>query len=145
MWVRFPLERRLPPSLRVLRAIAPDLREAAMVAEAFGLPELTPELRGASQAKMARRLRAEWVPREPVAKRVALALMGRPWVVGAVRACSRAAEMMAEAGMAQRRYVVVGGPSRGGRRLAGRPSRGGRGPCERDHWPARLPPRASRR
>ena len=36
--VRFPLERRLPPSLRVLRAIAPDLREAAMVAEAFGLP-----------------------------------------------------------------------------------------------------------
>ena len=105
--VRFPLERRLPPSLRVLRAIAPDLREAAMVAEAFGLPELTPELRGASEAKMARRLREERVPTEPAARRAALALMGRPWVAGAVRACSRAAEMMAEAGMAQRRYVVV--------------------------------------
>ena len=43
--VRFPLERRLPPSLRVLRAIAPDLREAAVVAEAFGLPEITSDVR----------------------------------------------------------------------------------------------------
>ena len=105
--VRFPLERRLPPSLRVLRAIAPDLREAAIVAEAFGLPEITSDVRHVFDAQMAKRLADERLPTEPRARRAALLLIMRPLVVRAVRACSRAAEMLDEAMRAQRRYLLA--------------------------------------
>lgn len=39
--VRFPLERRVAPSLSLVRQIAPDPREVAVVAEVFGLPPVT--------------------------------------------------------------------------------------------------------
>ena len=98
--VRFPLERRLPPSRRVLRAIAPDLREADIVAEAFGLPEITSDVRHVFDAQMAKRLADERLPTEPRARRAALLLIMRPLVVRAVRACSRAMR-------AQRRYLLA--------------------------------------
>lgn len=105
--VRFPLERRVPPSLRLLRAIAPDLREVALVAEAFGLPDIRADLRHLADARMAERLAEERLPVEPQARRSALKLIMRPLVVRAVRACSRGSKMLDEAIAAQGRYLLA--------------------------------------
>ena len=43
--VRFPVERRARPTLELLRAVTPDVREVLNVAEAFGMAMPVPDLR----------------------------------------------------------------------------------------------------
>jgi hypothetical protein len=88
--VRFPLERRVAPSLSLVRQIASDPREVAVVAEVFGLPPVTTAWRQEADAAMAARLRRQTLPTEPETRRLALGRLLRPLVVRAVQACVRA-------------------------------------------------------
>ena len=103
--VRFPLERRVAPSLSLVRQIAPDPREVAVVAEVFGLPPVTTAWRQDADAAMAARLRRQTLPVEPEARRLALGRLLRPLVVRAVQACVRAEQVLGAAVEAQQRHL----------------------------------------
>ena len=87
--IRFPIELRAKPSLDLLINIAPDLREIALVAEAFGLPEPDPEGRDKADRAMAETiaLTARGRP-DPVARRAALDALLKPFVERAVAVCA---------------------------------------------------------
>ena len=61
--VRFPVERRVRPTLELMREIAPDVREVSLVAETFGL-EPSYGLRREVDARTAEYI-ADQVPPEP--------------------------------------------------------------------------------
>ena len=97
--VRFPMERRVRPTLELMREIAPDVREVSLVAETFGL-EPSYGLRHEVDARTAEYI-ADQVPDEPGEARGAmLADLLAPLVAAAVEACrtshdaSRLAEEM---------------------------------------------------
>jgi len=54
--VRFPVERRVWPTLELLREIAPDVREVLAMADALGVEAADPRLRDEADAEM-----AEWI------------------------------------------------------------------------------------
>ena len=52
--VRFPMELRAEPSMDLIRAIEPDVREVLLVAECFGLEPPAPDLCGRVDEETAR-------------------------------------------------------------------------------------------
>ena len=56
--VRFPVERRAIPTLRLLREIAPDVREVLGLAEAFGMETPVHDLRARTDAATAEHIAA---------------------------------------------------------------------------------------
>ena len=104
--VRFPVQSRpAPPSLEMLRDIAPDLREIMSVADAFELECPLDEVRHHADAAMAERI-AERVPPEPGARRAAaLTDLLAPVVERAIAACRRAQEASSAATLAERRLI----------------------------------------
>lgn len=103
--VRFPLERRVAPSMELVFAIAPDSREVARVGEAFHL-ELPPhDLHRRADAETAAHI-AETVPAlMPSERRAALDALLRPVAAGAVEACRHADRAGRQAAEAQERLL----------------------------------------
>lgn len=85
--VRFPVERRVRPTLELLREIAPDVREVSLVTDSFGLEEPPYSLRHEVDARTAEYI-ADQVPPEPdEARRAMLDGLLAPLVAAAVEAC----------------------------------------------------------
>ena len=75
--VRFPLERRVAPSMELVFALAPDCREVARVAEAFRL-ELPPhDLQRRADAETAAYIAEAVLPLMPPERRAALDVLLR--------------------------------------------------------------------
>lgn len=109
--IRFPLERRGPPSapppaaaaptLDLMRALAPDPRVVLATADAFGLDPLPPDLRRRADAETAAWIE-EQTPAEPGPGRDALLTdLLQPVVAGAVAACRASADAWTRAEAAE--------------------------------------------
>ncbi|WP_292530153.1 hypothetical protein [Methylocystis sp.] len=110
--VRFPLERRMKPSLDLLWEIAPDSREVSLVIEAFGLDDDIDGIRDIADREMADYIANNIRPEPGAQRRAALDELLRPAVERAEAACRRAHEAAAAAVAAQR--LVVKAQSEGG-------------------------------
>ncbi len=110
--VRFPLERRAPPTMDVLRAIAPDVREVLVVADSFGLALPDEDMREAADRAMAGHIAENVRPERGGERRAELDALLAPMVAGAIGACREAADAAQAATAAQQR--VVDAQSRGG-------------------------------
>src|SRR5208282_4942240 len=88
--IRFPVELRAKPSIDLLLDVAPDLREVALVAAAFGLEEPDPDGLDKADHAMAERIAQTIWPADPVERRAALNAMLKPLVDRAVAACAEA-------------------------------------------------------
>jgi hypothetical protein len=110
--VRFPIERRVKPSMDLMREIAPDSREVSLVIEAFGFDDCIDGVRDEADRGMAEYI-ANNVRPEPGAKRRAeLDELLRPLVERAVSACREAHEAALAGVKAQE--LVVKAQSEGG-------------------------------
>jgi len=95
--LRFPVERRARPSLDLLRALAPDLREVLPLVGESDSEAPPHELRHEADRAMAERIRHQ-VPSEPNAERAAaLDSLLRPLLVDAIEASGRAQDASAAA------------------------------------------------
>ncbi len=110
--VRFPLERRAAPTMELVRAIAPDVREVLNIADSFGLALPEGDVRQASDRMMAEHIAQNVRPEPGAERRAALEALLAPMVAGAVAACRDAADAAQAATEAQQR--VVEAQSRGG-------------------------------
>ncbi len=88
--IRFPVELRAKPSIDLLLDVAPDLREVALVAAAFGLEEPDPDGLDKADHAMAERIAQTIWPADPVERRAALNALLKPIVERAVAACAEA-------------------------------------------------------
>jgi hypothetical protein len=88
--VRFPLERRIEPSLDLLREIAPDRREVELVAESFDLDHRLGNTRHDADRAMAEHILNNVPPEPGPRRRLALDALLRPLIGQAVDACRRA-------------------------------------------------------
>ncbi len=98
--VRFPVERRARPSLDLLREIAPDVREALNLAEAFGMEAPVHDLRGRADAATAEHI-AKQLPAGGPERSAMLAELLDPVVAAAVDACRAAHDASLEAAAAR--------------------------------------------
>ena len=88
--VRFPVERRVAPSMELVSEIAPDCREVERVGETFQL-ELPPrDLHHGVDAETAIHIAGHVLPLAPDERRRALDALLRPVVARAVDACRQA-------------------------------------------------------
>ena len=88
--IRFPVELRAKPSIDLLSDIAPDSREADLIAEAFGFDGPDPEARSEADQAMAETIATTDLPTDPNARRAALNAMLKPIVERAIAACAEA-------------------------------------------------------
>jgi hypothetical protein len=88
--VRFPLERRVEPSLDLLWEIAPDRREVELVAESFDLDHRLGGTRHEADRAMAEHILNNVPPEPGPRRRLALDVLLRPLIGQAVDACRRA-------------------------------------------------------
>jgi hypothetical protein len=88
--VRFPLERRIEPSLDLLWEIAPDRREVELVAESFDLDHRLGGTRHEADRAMAEHILNNVPPEPGPRRRLALDVLLRPLIGQAVDACRRA-------------------------------------------------------
>lgn len=103
--VRFPLERRVAPSMALVFAIAPDCREVERVGEAFRL-ELPPhDLHRLVDAETAAYVAANILVLAPAERGPALDALLRPVEAEAVEACRHADRAGKRAVAAQERLV----------------------------------------
>jgi hypothetical protein len=98
--VRFPLERRARPTLELLRAVTPDVREVLNVAEAFGMAMPVPDLRERVDAATAEHI-ANQIPAGGAAREAMLCELFEPVVAGAVASCREAHDAWAGATAAE--------------------------------------------
>ncbi len=103
--VRFPLERRAAPTMELLRAITPDVREVLNIAESFGLMLSEENVRRVSDRAMAEYIEQHVRPEPGTERRTTLEALLAPMVVGAVTACREAADAAHAATEAQQRLV----------------------------------------
>ena len=103
--VRFPVERRARPTLDLLRAIAPDVRELLSVAETFGLDVPEPDLRDRADAATAEDILNHLAGTGGTSQGSLDALLD-PVVARAVAACRAAHDVAADAADAQRILLV---------------------------------------
>jgi len=110
--VRFPIERRCEPSIDLLREIAPDMREADLVADAFGIERDLSQVRHQADRAMAEHILNHVDPVPGPRRRLELNKLLRPLVVRAVDACRqahRASEISLKANEVLARAEVEGG------------------------------------
>ena len=88
--IRFPVELRAKPSIDLLIDVAPDAREVALIAEAFGFEAPEPEGRAKADRSMAKRITAMDLPVDREERRAALNAILKPLVDRAVAACAQA-------------------------------------------------------
>ena len=88
--VRFPVELRVAPSMKVIYEIEPDVREVLRVGESFFLKLPDPELANQVDAKAARYIAEHVLPLAAVDQGPALDDVLRPMVTEAVEACRQA-------------------------------------------------------
>jgi hypothetical protein len=110
--IRFPVELRAKPSIALLLDLAPDLMEATLIAETFGLtpPEL--DLRDQADRAMAERIALTIFPVKPAERRSALTAMVKAILERAVATCvaARQAALLAdEAGERLGAAQIAGG------------------------------------
>jgi hypothetical protein len=84
--VRFPVERRAPPTLELLREITPDVREVLNLAEAFAMEPPAPDLRARTDAATAEHI-ANNAPTAPAKLEEFLAELEGIAVRRAIAAC----------------------------------------------------------
>jgi hypothetical protein len=97
--VRFPLERRARPTLELLRAVTPDVREVLNVAEAFGMAMPVPDLRERVDATTAEQI-ANQIPAGGAEREAMLCELFEPVVAGAIASCREAHDAWAGAAAA---------------------------------------------
>jgi hypothetical protein len=110
--VRFPVERRVRPTMDLLRELAPDVREAMNVAESFGLSTPEHDARHTADAEMADHIMNHVRPEPGPQRRASLEALLEPVIVRAVTACRAAHDTALAAMEAQQR--VVDAQSQGG-------------------------------
>jgi len=98
--LRFPIERRAPPTLDLLREIAPDVREVLNIAEAFGMAPPAHGLREQVDAATAEHI-AYQVPTGGSGRAAMLAELLDPVVAAAVATCRASHNAWLEAAGAQ--------------------------------------------
>lgn len=81
--VRFPTERRARPTLDLLRAIAPDVREVLNLADAFGIEAPVHDLRDRVDAETAEHIvnqvPAQGLAREAMLRELEAPVIEAPW------------------------------------------------------------------
>jgi hypothetical protein len=102
--VRFPIERRVGPTLQVLRDIAPDVRELMSIAHAFGLATPVTDLRDRTDAETAEHI-LNHVPETGAKRQVALDALLEAVVARAVGACRAAHDLSLETTYAHQAMV----------------------------------------
>ena len=102
--VRFPVERRAPLTLEVLRGIAPDVREVMNLAEAFGMERPAPDLRERADVATAEHI-ANQIPASSAEREALLGEMLKPVIAEAIASCRAAHDAWLEAAAAEE--VVV--------------------------------------
>ena len=88
--LRFPVERRVPPSLALLRHIVPEAGEVAALAQSFGLQPAPAVSRLDGSAMIAACLEQHILPDNLKARQRALGLILHPFVATAIQACAQA-------------------------------------------------------
>ena len=105
--VRFPVERRVRPTLELLREIAPDVREVSLVADTFGLEEPPHALRHEVDARTAEYIAGQVPPEPGEARRAVLDGLLAPLVAAAVEACRASHDAsLAAAAMRERQQAA---------------------------------------
>ena len=99
--VSFPVERRVRPTLELLREIAPDLRVVLSIAEAFDLAVPAPDLRALTDAETAEYILNHVVGAGGSRHRALDALLD-PVVAHAVAACRAAHDLSVDAAEARK-------------------------------------------
>lgn len=102
--VRFPIQWWSAPSLPLLRDVAPDPLEVALVAQAFRFPQVMGVGRLAGHKIADAHLRLRPLPNEPIARAQALAMLLEPFLVKALHTCARAEHLVDGAAKAQREW-----------------------------------------
>jgi hypothetical protein len=105
--LRFPLERRVEPSLDLLCEIAPDSREVDLVAEAFDLNSPLGEMRREADLAMAEHILNNAPPEPGPRRRLVLDALLRPLVGHAVAACREAHQAAEKAQAASQRLATA--------------------------------------
>lgn len=103
--IRFPVERRAPATLELLREIAPDLRDALYTGEAFGLPMPDPDLRHAVDAQTAEYILNNIRHERSPERQESLSALLVAAVTPAVFACRAAHDAAVAADAAQERVI----------------------------------------
>ena len=98
--VRFPVERRAPLTLEVLRGIAPDVREVMNLAEAFGMERPVPDLRERADVGTAEHI-ANQIPAGSAEREALLGEMLEPIIAEAIASCRAAHDAWLEAAAAE--------------------------------------------
>jgi hypothetical protein len=104
--LRFPVERRVPPSLALLRHIVPEAGEVAALAQSFGLQPAPAVSRLDGSAMIAACLEEHILPDNLKARQRALGLILHPFVATAIQACAHAEWFLARAVAAERRWFA---------------------------------------
>jgi hypothetical protein len=105
--VRFPVERRSRPSVELMRALVPDVREVLLIADAYGLEAPPEDLRDRTDAETAEHILNHMVHDGP--ERTAWLLSLEMQVVGkAIAACHAARDAMAESAAAESKVRAAG-------------------------------------
>lgn len=110
--IRFPVELRAKPSIALLLHLAPDLMEATLIAETFGLAPPDPDLRDQADRAMAERIALTIFPVNAAERRSALSGMVKLMIERAIAACiaARQAALLAdEAGERLGAAQIAGG------------------------------------
>ena len=103
--IRFPVERRVRPTLDLLREIAPDPREVGCAIEAFGLDDPTLGLRDAVDANTAEHILNQVSDEPGEARLSALDALLTPVLAHAVTACREAHDAAVAAAEAQQHLL----------------------------------------
>ncbi len=105
--VRFPLERRVAPSMELVAAIEPDAREVLRLGEAFFIELPEHDLRARVDAETARTIAEHVLPLAPSERGPALDELLRPVLARAVAACRRADQASKRASEAQEHLLEL--------------------------------------
>ena len=103
--IRFPVELRAKPSIDLLIDVAPDSREIALIAEAFGFDGPDPEGRARADQAMAERIAAIDLPGNRKERRTVLNAILKPLVDRAVAACAEARQASLRSDEAGEKYA----------------------------------------
>ena len=105
--IRFPLEQRVAPSMQLIAAIEPDVREVLSVCESFFIDLPQHDLRERADAETARYVAEHVLPLAPAERGPALEELMRPVVARAVAACRQADQVSKRAFEAQRHLLEM--------------------------------------